>query len=81
MADGESKVVATGRRFPMTDPLRGAKRDAKTALEAVVAAKPDKSLVGRLNLILETRGFGLCLYWKHGVLSVGQLPPPGEVKP
>jgi len=54
--------------------------DAKTIqmalLDAVVAAKPDKSFVGRLNLILEGRGFRLALYWKHGVLSVGHLPPP-----
>jgi hypothetical protein len=58
--------------------------DAKTiqmkVLECVVSAKPDKSLVAKLNPILEARGFRLALYWKHGVLSVGDLPPSPQRK-
>ena len=48
---------------------------AEIVLGLVVNAKPDKGTVSRLNLQLERAGFRVALYWKHGVLSVGRMPP------
>jgi hypothetical protein len=53
---------------------------AEMILGLVVNAKPDKGMVNRLNLQLERAGFRLALYWKHGLLSVGRMPPIPKAK-
>ena len=42
-------------------------------LKAIIASKPDHSLVNRINLELQRAGIRKALFWHAGVLDVGHL--------